>query len=180
MRCARSVTARRARAGFTILEVLLALGILLFGMAAILGLLTLGAALTKSAEQRTQAASAAEAVIADLQESFFPLVPGPDGTLEPGEPLPVKDKLLPGSEGVVYSATAVQNPRRDDEYRVDVSLSWSSSGVRRERRITTLLVRELPFGERLRRQFIDPNRTTPAAAAPAANSAPATAPAPAR
>lgn len=180
MKRAHTLSKSRARAGFTILEVLLALGILLFGMAAILGLLTLGAALTKSAEQRTQAASAAEAVIADLQESFFPLVPGPDGTLEPGEPLPVKEKLLPGSDGVVYSASAVQNPQRADEYRVDVTLSWSSSGVRRERRITTLLVRELPFGERLRRQFIDPNRTSPAVSAPAPNSAAAPAAAPPR
>lgn len=149
---------RRSRAGFTILEVLLALAILVFGMTAVLGLLTFGAALTKTAEQRTHAAAAAEAVVADLQESLFPLVPAADGTLEPGEPRDVVDKALAGAEGVVYSAKAQPNPQRDGEYRVDVELSWLSGGVRREQRFTTLLLRELPFGERLRRTFIDPDR----------------------
>jgi hypothetical protein len=149
----------RARAGFTILEILLALAILLFGMVAILGLLTMGASLTRTAQMRTESASATEAVVADLREQLFPLAPpaaaGEAPADELGEPVPIVDRALPGSAGVVYSARARPNPERASEYRVDVELAWESAGVRRERRFTTLVVKELPFGERLRRLYVE-------------------------
>lgn len=166
------------RAAFTILEVVLALAILLFGMVAVLGLLTTGAALTRTAQLRTEAASATEAVLADLEETLFPFQPdvAANGGDELGAPKPIVDRPLPGSTGIVYSATAKANPARAKEWRVDVELSWSSAGVRRERRFTTLLVQELPFGERLRRQFVEgspsPASTAPAPGGAAPNEAP--------
>ncbi|MBK7875691.1 MAG: prepilin-type N-terminal cleavage/methylation domain-containing protein [Planctomycetes bacterium] len=161
------VRARPRRAGFTILEVVLALAILLFGMVAVLGLLTTGAALTRTAQLRTEAAAATEAVLADLEETLFPFQPdvAANGGDELGAPKPIVDRPLPGSSGVVYSATAKANPARAKEWRVDVELTWTSAGVRRERRFTTLLVQELPFGERLRRQFIE-GGAPPASTAP--------------
>ena len=136
-----------ARSGFTILEVLIAMGILLFGMTAILGLLTYGTALSRTAQLRTSASSAAQAVIADLEETFFPEVDG-----EAGEPKPVVDRGVAGVEGLVYSAKGSQNPARPSEYRILVDMSWSSQGLRREKRFDTILLREVPFGERLRRR----------------------------
>jgi hypothetical protein len=139
-----------SRGGFTIIEVLVALGILLFGMAAVLGLLTFGAALSRTALLRTSAASASEAVTADLQETLFPLVDG-----EAGAPIDVKERELPGHPDVVYSAAAHENPDRPREYRVDVTMTWKSAGVKREERFTLVLLREIPFGERLRKQFVE-------------------------
>ena len=72
-----------ARSGFTILEVLVAMAILLFGMTTILGLLTYGTALSRTAQLRTSAASAAQATIADLEETFFPEVAGGGYALAP-------------------------------------------------------------------------------------------------
>lgn len=143
-------TRRLRRGGFTILEVLLALGIFLFGMTAILGLLTFGAALSRTAQLRTHAAAAIGAVTADLEETLFPLV---DGVA--GEPRKIEKRELRGLGEVVYSAAAVPNPERPREYRVDVELTWKSGGVQREKRFTTILVREVPFGERLRRRFAE-------------------------
>jgi hypothetical protein len=37
---------------------------------------------------------------------------------------------------------------------VDVVVAWTSGGVRRTRAFSALLLREVPFGERLRRQFV--------------------------
>ena len=34
-------------------------------------------------------------------------------------------------------------------------MSWTSSGRKRERAFTFMLLREVPFGERLRREFIE-------------------------
>jgi len=135
------------RSGFTILEVLVAMGILLFGMTTILGLLTFGTALSKTAHLRTSAASAVQSVVANLEETFFPEESG-----EAGEPREIVDRPVAGVEGLVYSAQGRPNPERPTEYRVDVSMSWSSQGVKREKRFTTILLREIPFGERLRRR----------------------------
>ena len=146
--------ARVARGGFTLVEILVALGILLFGMAAVLGLLTFGAAMSRTALLRTSAASAAEAVASDLEETLFPMIEG-----EAGAPVDVVDRAISGQSEIVYSARAVENPDRPLEYRVDVEMSWSSAGVRREKRFRTLLVREIPFGERLRRRFVEGGST---------------------
>lgn len=143
-----SLSIRTRRAGFTIIEVLVAMGILLFGMTAILGLLTFGAAVSRTALLRTQTASLSEAVIADLEESLFPVENG-----EAGAPVAIERRPLPGQPDVLYSAVATQNPDEPLEYRVDVEFTWESGGVRRERRFSTILLREIPFGTRLRRMI---------------------------
>ena len=142
-------------AGFTLLEVLLAMALLLFGMSAVLGLLTFGAALSRTAQLRTNASMAVEAVVADMEETFFPIVDG-----EAGEPRAIERRELPGASTIVYSAVPHQNPDRPLEYRVDVELVWKSGGVQREKRFTTLLLREVPFGERLRRRFVEGKTTS--------------------
>ena len=165
-----------ARAGFTIVEVILAMFILLVGMTSILGLLSFGASLTRTAHLRTNAAAAVESVMADLEETFFPIVNG-----EAGEPKKIERRDLHGVADVVYSATPVQNPDRPNEYRVDIEMTWKSSGVELEKNFSTILLREVPFGERLRRRFVEGDedalsspRETPAdAATPAEGATPA-------
>lgn len=149
-RGARRNARTSARSGFTILEVLLAMAILLFGMTAVLGLLTFGAALSRTSLLRTTAAAAVEATVADLEETLFPMVDG-----EPGPPIEIKGRALPGLPDVVYTAHAEENPANPLEYRVDIEMSWKSAGVQRERRFSTLLLREISFGERLRKRFVE-------------------------
>ncbi len=141
---------RAPRAGFTIIEVVLAMGILVLGMTVLLSLLTFGAALTRTAALRTAASTAIEAVIGDLQESLFPLLD--DGTV--GEPRQIEGRAVPNAPGVIYSASARPNPDEPLEYAVDIDLSWETSGVRRAKSFQTLLLREVPFGERMRRRFV--------------------------
>jgi len=151
---------RAARDGFTLIEVLLALAILLFGMSAVLGLFTFGAALSRSAHLRTVGSSATQAVLADLEETLFPL----DAEGEAGEPLPIQDRSVPGSPELVYSARATPNPERPLEYKVELRMRWSSAGVEREKVFTTILLRQIPFGERLRRRFVEGLQPKPAEA----------------
>jgi prepilin-type N-terminal cleavage/methylation domain-containing protein len=146
----KTLSRSRARSGFTIIEVLLAMAILLFGMTAVLGLLMFGAAVSRTALVRTTSASAVEATVADLEETLFPMVDG-----EAGPPIAIVDRALPGSPDVVYSATARESPDHPLEYRVDIEMSWKSAGVQREKRFSTLLLREIPFGERLRKRFVE-------------------------
>ena len=138
------------RAGFTLIEVVLAMGILVLGATAIIAFLTYGASTARHAQLRTQAATAMDAVMADLRHELFPYENG-----ELGEPVEIEDREVPGARGVVYRAKAFQSPENEREYRVDVSMTWQSAGVRRSKKFQVLQMRELPFGERLRREFIE-------------------------
>jgi type II secretory pathway pseudopilin PulG len=148
---------RCARRGFTIIEVVIALGLFLLGMSSILGLLAFGAALTRAAALRSDASSSVEAVIADLEETLFPLEKQDDGSIELGAPSKIENRALAGYPGLFYSAVATPNPAQKDraggplEYKVEVEISWKSGGERQTRGFSTLLLRELPFGEHLRR-----------------------------
>ena len=154
----RRRTYSRRASGFTIIEVVLAMFILLLGMTSIIGMLSFGAAMSRTATLRTGAATSIEAVVADLEEHLFPLVLVDDREVA-GEPLDIVDRSVPGHPGLVYSATAVPNPADTRptplEYRVDIQITWSSSNRKRSRTFTTLLLREVPFGARLRQRFVE-------------------------
>ncbi|TAJ24841.1 MAG: hypothetical protein EPO68_00880 [Planctomycetota bacterium] len=140
----------RARAGFTLLEVVLAMGILLLGLSVVLGLLSFGAALARTSAMRTSSAQAVEAVLADLEETLFPL--DPNG--EAGEPEAVVERKLPGNAQIYYSAKPVLLPIDAasvvEEYHVEVELGWTSSGVAKTARFETVFPRQIPFGARQR------------------------------
>ncbi len=141
---------RSKRAGFTLVEVLLAMAILLLGSVGIISFLTFGGATARHAQLRTQAASAVEAVEADIERHMFPYENG-----ELGDPVEFKERPVPGVSGVVYGAKAFQNPDLPREYRIDIQMSWQSAGVKRGKTWSMLRIREVPFGERLRREFIE-------------------------
>lgn len=147
--------ARHANAGFTLIEVVLAMFILLIGMTSILGLLSFGAAMSRTASLRAGAANSIEAVVTDLEETFFPLELDAAGDEVAGEPHDFKDRPVPGHPGLMYSTTSAQNPENAREYRVDVEIGWTEGGTKRAKRFTTLLLREVPFGERLRARFVE-------------------------
>ena len=50
------------------------------------------------------------------------------------------------------------------EYRVDVEMSWTTKGSKRKRSFSTLLLRQVPFGTRLRRRFVQGIEPAPAPA----------------
>lgn len=160
---------RAARSGgFTLVEILVAMGILLFGLTSVLGLLSFGAALSRAAALRGDASSAVEAIVADLEERMFPLVVEKD-EVRAGEPVAIEQRPVPGFPGLEYSAHATLDQKRAKElgppfeYRVDVEVAWTSAGRRKSRTFTALLLREIPFGEQMRRLFVAPQ--TPAAPA---------------
>lgn len=164
---------RQARSGFTLVEVVMAMFILLIGMTSILGLLSFGAAMSRTAALRSGSAFAIEAIVADLEETLFPLEENEDGLTVVGDPVDVVDRPVPGRPALTYSARAYPEP--SDElpggpvlYRVDIEIRWSTEGTTRSRKFQTLLLREVPFGERLRRQFVLPGYEPASAKGPAA------------
>ena len=151
----RNLATMRARAGFTLIEVVLAMFVLLIGMSSILGLLSFGASLSRTAALRGGAANAIEAVVTDLEETLFPLELDAQGDEVAGEPRDLTERELPGYPGLSYSTHSAQNPENPLEYRVDVEIKWAVGGTARSKRFTTLLLREVPFGERLRARLVE-------------------------
>ena len=151
--------------GFTLLEVLLAMAVMLLGVSMLLGLLTFGAALSRAAALRGKASTTVEAVVQDLEENLFTLLE--DGTA--GAPRPIVDRPVPGAKGVVYTAraepitaseaVAVGSEVLHREYLVDIDVRWTTGGVQRTTTWRTVLLREVPFGERMRRRFLADERT---------------------
>lgn len=147
----------RPRAGLTLLEVVLAVGLLAIGMGAILGLLSFGAGVAVEAERRAAALGAWPAVRADLEERFFRLdesgrvVPPPGPLIRP----------VPGHPDLEYRAEGepLEVRREDELWRIDVAIEWQSRSVRHETRMQTLLPRAVPLGERLRRQLLGDSET---------------------
>ncbi|MEM9378842.1 MAG: hypothetical protein AAGB93_02755 [Planctomycetota bacterium] len=149
----------RREGGFTLMEVLLAAGLLALGMSMILGVFNFGSALSRTAELRALSASTVEALVDDLEESLFALEE--DGTV--GEPRPIRDREVPGRPGVLYSVVATGNPDTVEpgtglpgEYFVDIEVRWRSAGVKRSASWTTIMLREVPFGARMRQRFLRP------------------------
>jgi hypothetical protein len=138
-----------------LIEVVLAMGVLVLGMTAILGMLSFGAALSRTSSLRSGASRAIDALVIDLEETLFPLVIDEQGDEVAGEPRDVKEHELLGYPGLVYSTHSTQNPENPLEYRVDVEVQWAVGGTTRSKRFTTLLLRQVPFGERLRARFIE-------------------------
>lgn len=157
----RDPAAHAHEAGFTLMEVLLAAGLLALGMSMILGVFNFGSALSRTAELRALSASTVEALVNDLEGSLFVLAD--DGTV--GEPRPIRDREVPGRPGVLYSVVATGNPDSVDpasgglpgEYFVDIEVRWQSAGVKRTASWTTIMLREVPFGARMRQRFLRPS-----------------------
>lgn len=155
-----------ATRGMTLLEVVLALGILAIGMASVLSLLSFGAALSTQAERRAGAAAVLGAVLPSLEERLFPLEA--DGTV--GEPAVFEDRPVPGHPGYTHSVRAQRiepaAPGLPELWRVDVAIHWRGAGGRRDLDFTTVYPRAVPFGERLRQSVLG-GGARPAPAPPA-------------
>jgi prepilin-type N-terminal cleavage/methylation domain-containing protein len=147
---------KKQQAGFTLIEVLLAVGILALGMTSVLGLFTFGAALTQAAALRTESANVIESVTADLELRLFPA--GEDGM--PGEPVDLTDQPVPGIERARYNVTALAvegGPLAEDggplEYEVRIEVAFETRGVRRSRTYETRLLRQRSFAQRMRERL---------------------------
>lgn len=147
---------RGRSAGFTLVEVLLAVGLFALGASMLLGVFAAGAGLASGADRRADAAARLETIAADLEERLFPLLP--DGTV--GPPRELVDVPVPGSDRLVYTARptfepgAKVHPDLPARVRVDLEVRWRESGRRVALETQLLFTHTVPVGERLRRRFV--------------------------
>lgn len=136
--------------GFTLAEMLAALGILLFGITALLGALSSSVAQRRSTEARLAAAALAEQVVHRLQhESLRPRADAE--TALDLELAPVADQTAPGFPGMTWTATPVEHPDRPDLWLVRIRVGWLEEGDEEFVEFLRLLPRQLPLAQRVLR-----------------------------
>lgn len=129
------------RRGFTLTEVLIAMGILAIGAVAALSLFAAGAATQKRAIDQARSAFVAEQVIAGLEERLA-------GDVDLAE-LAVEGVTLEGQPGYTYDVALTDLDEESGwslEVLVEVTVRWKSKGKGREATYQTILLRSL--GER--------------------------------
>jgi prepilin-type N-terminal cleavage/methylation domain-containing protein len=141
------------RAGFTLLEIIVALGIFAVGATAAFALLVAGASSGRRAEHRINAALIAEQVLNDIQSEqlahedfdlslFDPAGPLPDGA-NPDTVYVLHDAEASGYPDYRYDVAITPaggpDPSRVWLYLVEVDVRWSEKGRGREAHFATLM-----------------------------------------
>jgi prepilin-type N-terminal cleavage/methylation domain-containing protein len=132
--------------GFTLMEMLVALGILTVGMVSILGLFAFALGIHKEAVDRIHASSAAERIAGEL---FADLK-----TQWSEEGLPLSSLLeaeVPDHPGYTYKVDFIDVDEAGREAIAKITISWGGRGARRSVEYPTVFVKEWDFGTRVRK-----------------------------
>jgi len=109
----------RGQSGFTLIEILVAIGILALGITAVLFLFAMGARSHRRATLRTQAALLAEAVVNRLQAEFP----------QAAEPEDISNASDPDYPGFTYDVHFGPLPENSQYYKVTVVVRWGEPGL---------------------------------------------------
>ena len=110
---------RRTERGFTLIEILVAIGILALGITAVLFLFAMGARSHRRATLRTQAALLAEAVVNRLQAEFP----------QAAEPQTITNATDPDFPGFTYDVSFSPLDDNAQYYKVTVVVRWGEPGL---------------------------------------------------
>ena len=116
--------------GFTLLELMIAIGILVAGMVGILGVLTVATHSQRAALDDCVSATVADTVVADIRRACA-LGEAPDS---------MHDERYEFDLRYTYSVELVLLDKHAGEYMVLVKINWLRRGLTREREFRTIVV----------------------------------------
>jgi len=149
-------TRRSGAAGFTIVELLVAMAILLFGTVSLLGVLGVGVSTHRSAEQHNQAVQLAQRVLQRLEEDVLPKAmlaaaaegDGAEFKLAAVDSTPAD---VAGVPGMRYRVEFVQDPAHPTVALATVRVLWLEQGEAEAVDFQRILVSQVPFPQRIAR-----------------------------
>lgn len=136
----------RLQDGFTLVEMMLALAILVYGVSALAGSLLTGVSVRRGSEMRFRADAIVNQAVHRIQEEEFPRYS------DPGEPLQsftVEEPL--GYPGMEYTVDYVTDPERPGLVLARIRVSWREQGESMGETFERILVRRVPFSRRISR-----------------------------
>ncbi len=136
----------RRELGFTLVEMMVAMGILVMGVTSTIGLLTVAVSTRYSAELRSRAALVADQVLQDVEENVLARDEGRELEIPTMGPVPVE-----GSFGMSYTVGFTVDPEHPNLVLAEVRVGWREQGAELEQVFRRILPRQQPFRERVLR-----------------------------
>jgi type II secretory pathway pseudopilin PulG len=134
--------------GFTLAEMLVALGILLFGVTALLGALSSSVGQRRTTDARHELVALCEHVVLRVQQEAGK---ARDGSLSPLdlEFVPLVDQPAPGFPGMRWTARAQVDETRPTLWLVRIEVRWLDAGEEVLAEFLRVVPRQLPLRERV-------------------------------
>jgi type II secretory pathway pseudopilin PulG len=145
-------------AGFTLAEMLAALGILLVGIMALIGSLSSSVAQRRTTDARLAAVALCEQALHRIRHEGIVRSVDAESDLDL-EIRNFEDQTAPGFDGMTWSATAVIDEDRPDIWMVRVVVRWLDEGEDATEEFLRVLPRNLTLGRRVRRYRDQLNKT---------------------
>ena len=136
----------RAMGGFTLVEMMVAMGILIMGVTSLIGLLTVAVSTRYRAELRSRAVLIAEQVLHHIEETVLAGDDDPDLALSQ-----VVMESVNGFPGMRYTVEFVMDEDYPELVLAQVRVGWRVQGSELEQVFMRLLPREQPFRARVLR-----------------------------
>jgi prepilin-type N-terminal cleavage/methylation domain-containing protein len=135
--------------GFTLLELMVAIGILVFGVTTLIGVLSVGVATRRGAEQRARAALLAEQVLHRIATETLATAPVPEQPDDGLELPPLRVDRVDGYPGMKYGVEFVVDPVLPELVLARVTVSWLDQGEDQGQEFQRVIQRTVPFSQRV-------------------------------
>ncbi len=146
---------RTGESGFTLLEMIVAMGVLVVGITSLLGALSSGLGTRRGAEQRHRAVLLADHVIHELESGIWFEAPPPNDE-GPSEILPedlaidpVSVPSVPGYPGMKYRVEFEVDPEHPDLVLARIRISWMDQGSDVGTEFLRIMSRSQPLSQRV-------------------------------
>ena len=137
-------------AGFTLLELMAAMGIFVFGLTALIGVLTIGVGTRRGAEMRTRAVLLADRVLHRIETETLVAAELLDEFEDDDLAIERIDQLqVDGFPGMKYSVEFAVEAEWPELVLARIRVSWLEEGEGRGQEFVRILPREVPFSRRV-------------------------------
>ena len=137
-------------AGFTLVEMMAAIGILVFGLTSLVGLLSVGVSARSTAELRDRAVRAADQVFLDLAEEVVVTLPDEVGS-DPAAAGSIEYDPVAGYPRLKAVVTMKRDPAHPRLVLASVRISWKEEGISVGETFSRIMSRAAPFPARVGR-----------------------------
>lgn len=139
---------RRHEAGFTLAEMLAALGILLFGVTSLLAAMASSIGQRRTADARLETTALVEHVVHRAQEECVALRDGSSSPVDL-EFKPLVDQPWPGFPGLRWSVRAVADEDRPTVWLLRIEAKWFDAGEEVVSEYLRVVPRQAPLRDRV-------------------------------
>lgn len=140
--------------GFTLIEIMTAIAILVFGVVSLVGLLGVGVATHRSAEQHDRAVRLAERVLQRIEEEIVPRAIEAAAAANEALTLPAVDSTtadVDGFPGLRYRIEFTLDPEVPTTALCKLRVLWLDQGEAQAVEFHRILVSHVPFPQRIAR-----------------------------